>query len=505
MLTFNQAYTMKKIFILLSICSVFFSSCKKDFDPQLYGVLSTTTFPSTASEYEAYMMELYKPFQATWGYSDQSGNWENQFFSPEYGHIVEFDMSTDLMPVYSNWGGFWQGFSSTDFTFLKSQGRSSHFEKVRLVTSATKIISDLQKASVLTESVKKEYVAEARMARGWTMYYLLHMYGPVPVILNPDSIGTSAEANLKRPSRSFFVDSIAFDLRYAANNLPLTQSDYGRFTKGTALTVLMRLYLNEKDFVNAEKIGREIVSLGIYSLVSDYASLFKESTEQNNETIWAVSCSNGSNRNFNALDFYTYPTDYMGTKIKGGWGGTTGVFSAAWSFYDSFDSQDVRRKLLIASYTTSWGSTKDRSNMNGAVIAKYADEGGDNNSLQGNDIVVCRYADVLLMLAEAINENSGPTQEAADLLNQIRTRAGVSGVLTSEKASKDAFRDALFAERGKELYLEGLRKFDLIRMGKVSSALAKVGKTPGSNYNVFPIPSYAINNSNGVLTQNEGY
>jgi len=491
---------MKKIFISLSFFVLIFSSCTSNFDPQLYGTLAPSTFPSNFSEYELYTLDLYKPFYSRWGYNGAFA-WENNFFSPEWGHLIMFDGSTDLMPVFTNWGGFWQGFTSTDFTFMKTQGRGSHFEKVRFVTRATQIISDIEKATILSSDQKTALIAEAKMARGWTMYYLLHIYGPVPVILDPTKIGTDAEADLTRPTRADFVTSIESDLRYAADNLPKAPTNYGRFNKGCALTVLMRLYLNEKNFVKAESTGREILPLG-YSLVNNYASLFDEATEKNSETIWAVSCQNPvTTGNFNAWPFYC-------------WGGNDGgVLSANWAFYDSFSSTDSRRQLLIPQYKMSKGSynvgedsIKTRANgLRGAVIAKYSDNGGLVNSTQGNDIVVCRYADVLLMLAEAINENSGPTPEAIGFVNQIRTRAHVAGVSASESASKDAFRDMLFIERGHELYFEGLRKMDLIRMGKVQSALTAAGKTVGPNYNVFPLPDYAVNNSNGKLKQNDGY
>lgn len=492
---------MKKIVIILSIIAVLFSSCKENFDPQLYGSLSPSTFPSTESEYTLYMMELYKPFQANWGYSALS--WENNFFGFEYGTVVEFDLASDLMPPYTNWGGQWEGLSTCNFAFLKQQGRSSHFEKVRFVTRATKIIDDIEK-STIADAPKKQLIAEAKMARGWIMYHLMHMYGPVPVILDPALIGTEAEANLTRPTRDVFVKSIESDVRFAADNLPVTPKNYGRFNKGCALTVLTRLYLNEKNFTKAESTAKEILPLG-YKLVGDYASLFKEATEVNSETIWAVSCVNATTTgNFNAWAYYTYPSDYQGGKISGGWGGSSGVFTAHWKFYDSFENGDVRQKLLIGEYTAKDGKTiKNRTNMNGAVIAKYPDEGGAVNSMQGNDIVVCRYADVLLMLGEAINENSGPTAEAVGLINQVRQRAGVGNLSTAATASKDALRDAIFVERGHELYFEGLRKLDLIRMGKWKSALAAVGKTAGPE--LFPVPEYAINNSKGQLKQTDGY
>ncbi|GAC1448918.1 MAG: RagB/SusD family nutrient uptake outer membrane protein [Chitinophagaceae bacterium] len=496
---------MKKIAVLFVTIIIACSGCKKDFDPKFYGTLSPSTFPSNASEYELYTMELYVPFYSRWGYGGAFA-WENNFFSPEWGHLIMFDGSTDIMPVFINWGGFWQGFTSTDFRFMKTQGRGSHFEKVRFVTRATKIIDDLQKTKVLTPAQKNALVAEARMARGWTMYYLLHIFGPVPVILDPAKIGTDAEANLTRPTRVDYVAAVEADLRYASDNLPKSPANYGRFNKGAALTVLMRLYLNEKNFSKAESVGREILPLG-YDLVSDYSSLFKEATEKNVETIWAVSCQNASaSGNFNPWPFYCYPSDYVGNKIPTGWGGSTGVLSATWSFYDSFDPADKRRQLLIAQYTANDGTTiKNRTNMNGAVIAKYQDAGGALNSVQGNDLVVCRYADVLLMLAESINENAGPTAEAVALVNRVRSRAGISAISPAQQASKDAFRDMLFMERGHELYFEGLRKMDLIRMNKVQSALTGAGKTVGPNYNVFPLPDYAFSNSGGQLKQIDGY
>ncbi|HYX07126.1 MAG TPA: RagB/SusD family nutrient uptake outer membrane protein, partial [Bacteroidales bacterium] len=149
---------------------------------------------------------------------------------------------------------------------------------------------------------------------------------------------------------------------------------------------------------------------------------------------------------------------------------------------------------------------RDRSNMRGALIAKYPDEGGDVNSMQGNDVVIARYAGVLLLLAEAINENNnGPTAEAIALVDSVRTRAGIKSLEEAgiDISTREAFNDVILSERGKELYFEGVRKMDLVRHGKWESALQSVGKTPGPY--LFPIPDYAINNSNGKLIQNDGY
>lgn len=507
---------MKKIIILIFIASIIFlNGCEKGLDPQLYGTLSPTTFPSNEQEYELYMIELYKPFMGSWGYQEAGTDWTNGFFCPERGHIVMLDMPSDIFTAFTQWGGFWEGQSTCNFDYMLNEGKAqSHFEKVRFVSRATKIIGDLERSD-LTEDVKNQFLAEARLARGWIMSFLLNYFGPVPVIVEYEKLGNlEAESDLTRPSRESFVAAIAADLRFAADNLEKDPPEYGRFNKGLGLTLLMRLYMNEKNFVQAESVGREIMALG-YKLVDDYPSLFREATEQNTETIWAVSCSpeNDELKNFNPIAYYCYPEDYRGDKvINGGWG--DGVFMVTWAFYDSFDPADERR-LFVTEYnrrpsTVRPGQDAVRSRtsnpaMRGALIRKFPDEGVEGG-YQGNDIILARYADVLLMVAEAINNNNGgPTTEAITLVENVRTRANIGPLAPGDIASQQAFNDAILRERGWELYLEGFRKNDLIRHGKWPSALAGVTGKNTDSPALCPIPAYAINNSNGKLIQNEGY
>jgi hypothetical protein len=500
---------MKKILIYTILASgLLLSGCKKNFDPVLTGVLSPSNFPKTEADFELYTLQAYKPFGSKWGYSDVV--YQNMFFSPEYGHLAMFDLPSDEMNTFTEWGGFWEFFSKGDFTFMKTQNQQSHFEKVRYVTAMTQVIADLEKADINADK-KKLLLAQAHMGRGWAMYYLLHLYGPLPVILDPAKINTAAEKDLTRLSRDTFVNSIATDLRYAADNLEVSPAEYGRFNKGLATGVLMRLYLNEKNWSMAEQTGREILPLG-YSLVTDYASLFREITERNTETIWAVNCdpaapTNGEGGgNFNAIALYCLPGDFKSTKLNGGWASPSGVFSATWQFYDSFDPLDKRRQLLIASYTAKDGTLRNRSNMNGAVIRKYPDESNPGSDIQGNDIPILRYADVLLMLAEAINQQSGPTTEAIGYVNEVRQKHGGLGVLpAAATASKQAFDDAILAERGWDLYLEGVRKIDLVRHDKWPSALEAVGKVTHGPAALFPVPQYAIDVSAGTLKQTDKY
>jgi len=509
---------MKKIVLYLTSALAFtlvFSGCKKGLDQTSYGILSPVNFPKTESEFELYTLEVYKPFGSKWGYADPSGAYQYLFHGAEYSNIQLNDATSDITTPFTEWGGFWELLSKADFVYQKNMNRSAHFEKVRFVTRMTKIIDDLEKSSVLSDAKKKQLLGEARMGRGFLMYYLLTMYGPVPVILDASKINTEAEADLTRPDRAVYVNAIAQDLRYAADNLVKAPAEYGRFNKGLALTVLMRLHLFEKDYQKAEQVGREILTLG-YSLVTNYKDLFTPATEKNNETIWAVSADpaadgNEPKANFNAWLYNTMPNGYPGNKgngNKGGWAFPNASIMATWAFYESFAPTDKRRQSLVASYVPYWGGApvNKASGMRGAIIDKFADV--DAAGLySGVDIVVARYADVLLMLAEAINQNSGPTLEAQGFVNQVRARAGIGNLPAADVASKDAFANVLLRERGWELFFEGFRRVDLMRFGKWNTALQAAGKNPnpaGAN-GYFPIPQYALDAGKGKLTQTSGY
>ena len=143
--------------------------------------------------------------------------------------------------------------------------------------------------------------------------------------------------------------------------------------------------------------------------------------------------------------------------------------------------------------------------MRGAIIIKYPDD--DATAFQGNDIPVLRYADVLLMMAEAINGQTGPTTEAIGFVNEVRARAGIGDLPASSTASAEAFATAILQERAWELYFEGYRRIDLMRFGKWNEYLQAAGKTanPAGANGYFPIPQYVLTAGGGKISQNAGY
>jgi hypothetical protein len=501
---------MKKIlYILIGVLVIAGTGCKK-LTPQLYGSLNSSTFPKSVSDFTAYTVQAYEPFQAKWSYNDGTVL-QPCWFSPQYGNIMEFDYGTDELTTFTGWGGIFTQFSEAQYSSLLSlsDNNNDHFEKVRFISRLTEMIQTISKSGIDTAD-KSEFIAECKMSRAWNMYYLLQLYGPVPVILDPAKLDTGNEANLTRPARADYVAAIVSDLTYAAANLPVAPAVYGRFNKGLALTVLMRTYMNEKDFADAIPVGEQIMQMG-YSLVTNYASLFTTATEQNTETIWAAVCepnSNGLNLSpgFNPWDFYTYPGDYAGKEVQYPWGfNGNAPMAATWQFYNSFDPGDKRRNLLLASYTNRSGKLVDSTTgLTGPVIAKYPDNDGPAGSYQANNEPGARLADVMLMLAEALNQVNGPTTEAIGYVNQVRSAHGGLGPMpSSATASKAAFDAWILQEEGWDLYFEGDRKMELIRHGAYNQALTSVGKTP-SNY-LLPISYYNLAAGKGTLTQTPGY
>ena len=504
-------------------CVLAFSlgSCENDFDAKIYGKLSTTNFPATAADYESYLMDCYIPFTVTWSYNLSGSNMHN-FYVSEGGLNRLFDMTTDESSPWriGSWGVAFTYYGEAQFEDMKLAGRgsmvpSNHYEKIRDVTRFTKIIGDIEAAAPagLPTELQQEYHGEAGLLRGLMMYYRLHMYGPVPVILDPSLVGDdAAEAALERPTLDEMTQYIADDLEFAVGHVAETQSEKGRYTADYARFCLMRHYLNEGYHVNGyyqkayDLFGQ---FKGSYSLFQNgdnpYAAQFMIANKFNCETIMAVSCNenatgNGSEGNFNPFSWYALswevskyddkgnPTPFV--KQGGGWGQT---FNISKHFYDTFEEGDKRAETIITRFFHIFGYWVTEEHLgsvwDGFIINKYPIE--TETPVQGTDIPLARVADVLLLYAEAdVRAHNTVSAQAIDCVNQVRQRAGLHNLDPEKTASKEAFLDALLMERGHELYYEGCRKIDLIRFNKYYTLLKEAGKDPSSQY--FPLPDYAV-------------
>ena len=185
-----------------------------------------------------------------------------------------------------------------------------------------------------------------------------------------------------------------------------------------------------------------------------------------------------------------------------------GFYYMPWINYDKFDQNDKRLERLLAKWPTVGGGTIDgrAKGYLGAVPMKYGIDPTSKSWDQGVDIIVWRYADVLLLLAEAINETQGPATETYSLINTVRNRAGLNSY-PDGTFTKDQFKAKIMDERLFELWSEdAIRKEDLIRWGTfIQNAINRGSITAKSEFVLYPLPRRVINESGGAIKQNPGY
>lgn len=510
-----------KIFITAFIAAtLLFSSCEDNFDPKIYGSLSTTNFPQSENDCVGLMMTCYQPFHIYWAYN-LSGTSQRNWYVPTGGTVKIFDATSDLMAPWtiSVWSG-WTDLTQANYanciywSRAPSDANPNGLEKIRDITRFTNIIGTLESVDFLSDEKRNQLVAETRLLRGIMMYNLFHMYGPVPVIIDPELIGTEeGEQNLVRPSLEKMTEIITTDFEYAVENLSNNQPN-GRYNADYARYMAMSHYLNEGYHMNgyydkAIQMYDELKASG-YSLFTNaddqsYAEQFKQANEFNQEVIMAVSVSsagNGqaANGSFNPISYYLTPGDASsvdddGNKtpfIRKGW---RQAFNVSAEFYNTFEEGDLRKNTILTSYVKKDLTTVTRDDINdlwnGFIVNKYPQE--VDQSYQPTDWPLARWADVLLMHAEAVarKSESVPSGEALQGVNDVRARAGLEQLSGDAIASYAGFMDALLMERGHELFFEGKRKIDLIRFNKYrhNCTLYK-GETPTHQY--IPLPNYAV-------------
>jgi hypothetical protein len=414
------------------------------------------------------------------------------------------------------------GYFTNHFFLNASQYRSSlgdilasYSTIVKHISRGTNLIPQLEKVPMNTE-LRKRYIAEIRVLRAHCALWGYYMYGGVELFLDPEVLADVENRNFQpRATKAEMAKFIISEIDAVKNDLALkygkNEANYGRVTQGAALTIKLKIQMQEKMFVEAETTAREIMTIG-YDLVPRYADIFTLANEGNIETIWSVPCLTNlipANTFLQIMLPYDYPSRNPNINKYGVWG-------IRWGFYDSFDPLDERRKQIAATYTTSSGQVIKRGEgelQKGAVVLKYEEDPGMTGGLSGVDWILFRYADVLLLLAEAINEkNGGPTQEAVTLVNRIRQRAFPNQPqkllqLSEFAGNKSKFNDAILAERGWELFMEYHRRQDLIRHNKfIERAMTVTPRGPIADFILlWPIPPSIVDQSKGIVAQNPGY
>ncbi|MEO8405100.1 MAG: RagB/SusD family nutrient uptake outer membrane protein [Chitinophagaceae bacterium] len=495
----NNKISFAFFFLLLIALIGVGTGCKKALETKVYSQLTPQNFYQSEGDANAALITLYIPFTSNWGNTDPGNNtWYAALYNADIkSYLLRSVACTD--EISTDWDG-----NLTNFTWGASTWTGANeptYYKISYVAKATEVIDAISKSTKLTDAVKKSYVAQAKTLRAWLMYTLYDFYGPVNVKTDPAVLTDTA--NTPRLTKEAYSAQIEKDIQEALPDLNdkynADAPNWGRVSKGVAKMILLKLYMHNKDWAKAETTGKEIINMG-YALqtgAGGYANVFK--AKANNEIIYAVP-ANDASPNYWVQE--VLPGDFKtgGPIARGpGWGG----YFMPWAFYDKYEAGDLRKSTIIDSYTKQNGAVNNRaSGLRGAIPLKYT--GGITNDGPGYaiDVVVFRLGEVMLSVAEAINEQRGPA-DAYQYVNQIRARAGVADFSGMTQVQ---LRAALLDERGRELYGEGERRQDLVRNGSfISDALARGKTNAKATMTLFPIPNAVIVAGRGIIQQNLGY
>lgn len=386
------------------------------------------------------------------------------------------------------------------------------------------VLSKIDGFTFTTNGLKDRMTGECKFLRAFYYFNLVRFYGAVPLVLAPVE-NLSDAFTTGRTSSEEVYNQIIEDVGVAVLALPdaYPSSDVGRITKGAALTLLAKIQMTKKNFPEAVNTLKRIVTLG-YALQADYKNCFAPAFKNNPESVFEIQYNASIDGMSNNNIFSWVP---IGSEAYRAIFGYTGSNRTGWNIptkdlISAYEPGDLRKDIAIKTgYTNSSGSF-----VYSPYINKWIYDAGVANRNDCN-FPVYRYADILLMLAEALNEvQYVPGGEAFDLLNMIRHRAGLADKTALDLPSQQAFRQAIEKERRVELAFEGHRWPDLVRTERAIDVIRAYGaiekadpSTPrglGEDYSsnafdiqsfrlFYPVPLVEIEKAPKGLTQNDGY
>lgn len=380
---------------------------------------------------------------------------------------------------------------------------------------------------------REKLIAEVRFLRAYYHFELVKWFGGIP-IKNYDEALTGAgarfipgdELSTPRYSVEQVYNLIENDLIYAANTLDYVAPQIGRVTKGAAQALLGKAYLYQDKFTQASEALDLVINNGPYTLVQDYADIFETTGENGVESVFEVQYTDVEGAGFGCLQCSEGNVAVGFNGIRNFNGPT---FDSGFSFnvptqeaVDAFEGGDLRKDTSILDINAfvlanpTWFNPiaeetqevsyaigyKHTGYYNKKYIARKGDlNTGDQNLTNPNNYRSIRFADVLLMAAEANNRGGIDDAKALIYLNRVRTRA-FGNAFNNLSVSGSALTDAILHERRVEFIGEGHRFFDLVRTNRAD---LEIDGFEATKHNVFPIPFQEVQFSNGNWNQNPNY
>jgi len=489
------------------------TGCKKFLDTQKQGEYTKEDYPypSGSGVYDQFLFGAYKDLRS-------------------YDvHVDGFMVATSIRSDDADKGstpsdGGADVISMDNFPVLPSNGRCNalwlgYYSLINKCNIALDQIAN-NPDLVATDAVKIQSEAEAKFIRGYAYFMLVRLFGKVPLV---DKLATVSGSNIPQSTPEQIYTFIESDLTFASANLPISwdKKFVGRATKGAANGILAKVYLTQKKWAMAMASANAVIISGQYDLSTPYTKIFGEDGENSKESIFEIQATASATvQTANGIQ----NSSHQGVRGSGiwnlGWGWNTPseILEAA---YEPNDPRKARTILYTSTATTPGytvygeltplGLPNPRYNHKTHSSPAYRAAIGHNFGYWMN-VRILRYADVVLMYAEAANEVGGSANTTAALtqLNSVRARArnGNASILPDVTTTNQTeLRLAIQHERRIELAMEHDRFFDIVRWGISQAAMTTAGKInfSASRDNLLPIPQTQIDLSKGVLKQNDGY
>ena len=477
---------MRKIkYIILLLIGGFYASCGSDhLEPVPSSGITSESYYTTEEEVETGIISIYDALQGV----------NSNSLSDNHSVMYEFyltEMRSDNTRTKSQEG------EAAQFEFFNVEATNgivanyyasfySVIFRANVVLESLDVIQDPDKLAA--------FEAEAKFNRAYAYFNLVRLFGDIPLIdkvISPLDV----ETQYTRVATATIYDLIVSDLQTAVSGLDNTYQT--RASMAAAQAMLAKVYLTLGQHVMAQNLLEDLMS-GSYSLESNFNDIFYN--EGNSEVIFAIGYESALSN-----DSQNFSSEWMN-----GVGRTSGVNYVTADGVMALDTYGGER--------TQFSYRIDPSQTTQNQVTKYlpnGEDGGDDGktfvndaTLAGNDWIVLRYADVLLMHAEAIMAGQTSTSNASALASfqQIQDRAWPD---TAPNVKTELTKEELLLERRVELAFENHRLFDLIRFGEAETILSAFSAANGLGYSstdlLLPIPQREINLSKGLMSQNPGY
>jgi hypothetical protein len=482
---------MKKILLLIPLLGLY--ACE-DVLVEKPKAVAVETFYNTASEVEAAVNSAYAALRATNGITGQLGAQLEAYTDYSYGRGSYLVLSD------------FQGLNSTNIPRTDEGWRLFYLA----IRNANLVIQNAPKGSSISQADINRYVAEAKYLRAFAYFWLVRNWGGVPIRTEAQL----AEPNIKRNTAEEVYSLVISDLKEAEATLPDKGAQVGRATKWAAKAALAEVYFTRNQYAEARDKADEIIKSGLFSLVPVATAvefdtkIFGPTVVTSSEEIWYLKATRQAGQGMYLAMFAHHP----GSRLHGA-GGFYAHYSDTESnpIIKSWDDLDLRKQAFWYKWDIGLGN-------NSILCKKFSDPLASSGEGAGNDFPIYRYADILLMYAEATSRaGTGPTAAAMEALNQVHRRAygkapSVASTVDYKLADYTAasFNELVLKERGFETQYEAKRWLDLKRLGvpKLKEMIkVATGKDVADKHLFWPIPVGELNYNTALAPtdQNPGY